>query len=381
MTTRLSRRQALQGFALLLAGGGGALLSACSPTNRPTAGPTFMKAGPTSAPAATSTSGPAATPAPAATPTPRPIPPRPSVIKVWPEGPSTVVQARYTGVWQDNKLRPAALRQMLDASIVALTGLAGARSAWGALFRPEERIGIKVNAFGNSLIWTHESLVRAVTESLQEAGIPGEQIMIYDATSEELVGAGYTLNLNNPGVRCLGTDADYVPGWSINGSVLGLSKRLLDCDALINMPVLKMHGQTGITFALKNHMGSVGRPDLMHGRGRDDLFASLAQLSALPEIQKRTRLVVGDVLTPCIQGEDTWPYWRTALQGDTLLLGHDPVAVDVMALRLWSGLVTAAGGDPKAANAIGAGLLASVARLGAGTDDAQNIKLTEITLP
>jgi len=83
-----------------------------------------------------------------------------------------VVQAHHAGAWEGETLVPGALRQMLDASFRELTGLNDAREAWAALFAPDERIAIKVNAFRNSVIWTHVPLVAAVSDALQEAGFP-----------------------------------------------------------------------------------------------------------------------------------------------------------------------------------------------------------------
>jgi hypothetical protein len=107
-------------------------------------------------------------------------------------------------VWDGEALVPEVIRQMLDASIMELTGLNDAVKAWAALFSPNERIAIKVNSHpGGS---THVPLVMAVTEPLQAAGVPAEQILIFDRYSQELEDEGYPLNKDGPGVRCYGTD-------------------------------------------------------------------------------------------------------------------------------------------------------------------------------
>jgi hypothetical protein len=128
--------------------------------------------------------------APAAAPTNTAVPPAPTVdamaaaarrkevIRFFPDAASRVVQTRGQGVWEGDALSPAVLRRMLDTSITKLTGLTDPRDAWAALFSPDDKIAIKVNAFRNSLIWTHVPLVTAVTDSLIEAGIPAEQITL-----------------------------------------------------------------------------------------------------------------------------------------------------------------------------------------------------------
>ena len=216
------------------------LLAGCSPTQAPPVTP--EAAGTTQAPAATV--APTDTPASAPTNTPTPAPTRPptatftplpavtlrkpEIIKQYPEKPSTVVHTHHAGVWSGEDLVPNAVRQMLDTSITRLTGLNDAREAWRALFDPGERIAIKVNAFRNSLIFTHVPLVTAVTDSLQEAGIPAENIVIYDYYTSELEEAGFAVNPDGPGVRCVGTDRAYSDGFEIVGVENSVEQRAVE---------------------------------------------------------------------------------------------------------------------------------------------------------
>ena len=219
----LSRRDFLHLTAVGLGTlAGGHLLSACGQI--PAAATAVPIPASTQAAAATAVPTPALTQTASATVPPNPVPtatasatarivttakPRPEIMKFFPTIPSKVIQTHHAGVWSDKTLVPGALRQMLDASITKLTGLNDAREAWAALFKPGERIAIKVNTFRNSLIWTHSPLVLEVTNSLQDAGIPAEQITIFDYQSSELSTAGYTVNVDNPGVRCTGMDGNY----------------------------------------------------------------------------------------------------------------------------------------------------------------------------
>ncbi len=66
-----------------------------------------------------------------------PLSTRPKVIRTSPDVPK-VLHTRHAGVWSDKALEPGALRQMLDASITALTDLNDARPAWATPFRPHE---------------------------------------------------------------------------------------------------------------------------------------------------------------------------------------------------------------------------------------------------
>lgn len=349
-----------------------AALAGCGPTQQAVVTPT---AAPTARPQ------PTLTPTPAHTPTPIPPPSetarRPAVIKVYPEVPSRVVRAHHADVWDGENLAPAAIRQMLDVSITALTGLDDASAAWAALFDSAERIAIKVNAFRNSVIWTHVPLVMAVTECLQEAGVPAEQIVIYDYYTRELETAGYPVNMDGPGVRCYGTDGNYAADWQLVGSNIQLSNVLLDCDALINIPILKAHMISGITFAMKNHYGSFDRPQSFH---QPRIGRAIAELNALPPIKDRTRLIVGDVLTACLRYANSWPYWESDFTGDSILMSFDPVAHDTVGLQMFSQLLTDDEGDPAAAMSWANPWLEAGAKLGLGTNDPDSIELAEIEL-
>lgn len=309
---------------------------------------------------------------PAATPTPtKAPPPTPSV-------PNKVVHTHHAGVWNGDGLVPGALRQMLDASITELTGLNDAGEAWASLFHPGERIAIKVNAFGNSIIWTHVPLVMAVTERLQEAGIPAEQIVIFDSTTGELEEAGFPINQDGPGVRCYGTDRKYAEGWEIASRSTRLSDVLLSCNALINMPVLKSHTLSGITFAMKNHYGTIPNPQDFHLGSR--INRGMAELNALPPIKDRTRLIIGDVLEACLRYKNSYPYWSADWRGDSILMSFDPVAHDTVGLQVFSQLFTEKGGSPAAAVAKTNPWLKSGVELGLGTNDLDNIELAELAL-
>jgi uncharacterized protein (DUF362 family) len=257
---------------------------------------------------------------------------------------------------------------MVDDSITELTGLIDAKEGWSALFKPTERIAIKVNAFQNSTIWTHAPLVQAVTNSLVETGHPAEQIVIYDTTSIELETAGFTLNQDGPGVRCYGTDGSYEKGWKVGDVDVQLSTILLECDALINMPVLKSHMIAAMTYSLKNHYGTVSSPGSLHGSIND----KVAQLNALPEIKGKTRLVIGDALEANLRYSNSWPYWKADWKGDSILMSYDPVAVDTVGAQI---LGAALENEEFTSRAIAG--FDEAAKLELGTNDPANINVIE----
>ena len=401
MTQHLTRRQFLR---LTGAAAGAALLGpACAPqaaaplaTPVPAAEPTDTPdPTPLPAPVPTDTPVPAPSPTPAPTKAPAPTPApteaaspttpatsvrRSDIVKIYPDAPSRVVRVRHAGVWKENArggvkdnelLAPETIRQMLDAAIVKLTGLDDAQAAWAALFAPQERIAIKVNTIQGSYLWTHVPVALAVAECLLGAGVPAEQIVIYDRYAIELKGAGYTITKDGPGARCLGTDLAYTGGWKVMGVDVKLSDILLNSDALINIPVLKQHSMTGISFALKNHYGTFDSPDRFHeGRARQ----ALGELSSLQPIKERTRLTIGDVLAIAAGS------WASLVTGDSILMSFDPVAHDTVGLQLYDDAMTAKGRNSTLATKLATPWLQNAAALGLGTNDPAHIELMEVSL-
>jgi hypothetical protein len=313
---------------------------------------------------------------PTASHAPAPLPPvtlrQPEVIKIYPDTPSKVVRAHHAGVWDNKALVPGVIRQMLDASITELTGLNDAGEAWAALFAPYERVAIKVNPIDKSSGSTHVPLVMAVAECLQEVGIPAEQIVIFDRRTDELKKAGYSINVDGPGVRCYGTDGNYTGGWKIMDLDVGLSDVLLSCDALINMPILKSHSIAGITFAMKNHYGTFDRPENFHG-GRMGL--GMAELNNLPPIKERTRLIIGDALKIIMRG-----LILSIEMGDSIFMSFDPVAHDAVGLLPCCEVMAAKGRNSAAAINQAKGWLEGGAEVGLGAHNLDDIELVEMVL-
>ena len=402
MTKNVSRRTFL-GWAVAAVAG---LVAACgerlglAPTATPgparTSGPTPTWP-PTWTPAPTDTPQPTVTlvvpptevPAATAVPTETPQPPQPTdtpppptdtpvptaapvsradVMRIYPEVKSRVVVVRHAGACSGpDDIAADVVKQMLDAAIVELTGIDDAQRAWRTLFDPTERIAIKVNTINH--YGTSVPLAYAVTEKLQAIGVVAENIVVFDRNTGELQRAGYTINEDGPGVRCRAT-GDYREPRDVAGTTQRLSDVLLDCDALINLPLLKQHGFAGLTFALKNHYGSIDRPSAIHF---DNCAPGIAELNALPEIRDRTRLIIGDVLRMC-------PFsWDQAVVENALLMSFDPVAHDYVGMQILTSWLSANGGNPDGVTGR-AKHLAAAAALGLGTDDPAHIDWRELAL-
>ena len=243
----------------------------------------------------------------------------------------------------------AVVQEMVDKAILRFTGKGSVSDAWKEFVSPDDVVGIKVNALTrNNHPSTNPDLVNAIVRGLLKAGVPENNIIIWDRSWQELERAGYPLNTSDQGVRCFGTDSlGTYRGYSIPrvrslfrfnreahryGKVETKFSRIFadTCSALVNVPVLKDHRLSGITLCLKNMYGCINNPGMLHDNGCDPY---IADLNALPMIRAKTRLHVGDCLRVLYQGGTSggsgyqWNYGG-------ILLGTDPVALDYTGWRI-----------------------------------------------
>ena len=109
--------------------------------------------------------------------------------------------------------------EMLTNAMLRLTGKSTPDQSWGSLFKPEDVVGIKVNALGGKRIATHPGVVEAVVAGLKRAGVPENNIIVWDRLTDELQKAGYGINRSGRGVGCYGTDKSYDPNPEMSGSI------------------------------------------------------------------------------------------------------------------------------------------------------------------
>jgi len=283
----------------------------------------------------------------------------------------------------DGKLDEKRVGELLDRAIVAYTGRKRPLDAWKHIVleggAKDKVIGLKTNGLGGKGISTHAALVFAIAERLQQAGVKPGDILIWDRNARDLEACGLTINTDPSRIRCFGSDVsgfeDAVEKW---GSSQARFSRILtrECAMVINLPILKDHSGSGVTFAMKNMYGVVERPQDLHAGGCNP---GVADLNAFPVIRKKIKLTIGDAMTSVYEGgpgfrpEHLW-------QPNALIVGEDRVALDHIAWgilekkRAEMGLQTleAAGRPPRYI------ATAADAAHALGVNDPNHIKLIEI---
>ncbi len=119
----------------------------------------------------------------------------------------------------DFKEDPVAVRRMVDDVVMATTNTNDIASAWRSLVKPGDKIGIKISAAGGKYFSTHKSVVEAIVEGLESAGISRKDVIVWDR--DGLAAAGY---VNRPGgyqVRSIEPVRGYDPQAIISSAVEG----------------------------------------------------------------------------------------------------------------------------------------------------------------
>ena len=244
-----------------------------------------------------------------------------------PRGKSRVVIAR------DPTLRGAGtsidsgrLLRMLDRAVQSFYGCDSATEAWRRVVRPGEVVGLKVNCLAGRGASTGVPLVEVLCERLQQAGIREKHIVIWDRLNSDLESAGFRVGWRQH-IRCIGNDsAGYEDDLAVYGSVGSLLSKTLTraCDAVINLPVLKDHGITGVTLALKNFFGAIHNPNKYHVNSGDPY---VADVNMLTPIRQKLRLSICDATTAQYEGGPSFmPQWTWPFNG--LIVARDSVALD-----------------------------------------------------
>lgn len=234
-----------------------------------------------------------------------------------------------------NRVNRTVISKMVNQAVMNLTGKSDPKSAWEMLFSPADIVGIKLSCLAGRPLSPKPELVSAIVSGLTLAGIPEENIILWERTSRELRRAGFTIRKSGKGVRCYGTDEEgvgYEDAPRFSGEVGSCFSRILTerITALINLPIVKDHDLAGVSIALKNMFGAIHNPNKYHDNNCDPYIADLNNHYV---IRSKLKLVVADALIIQYHGGPSYkPPWAWRYGG--IIVSKDPVAVDALGADL-----------------------------------------------
>ena len=268
-----------------------------------------------------------------------------------------------------------ALRAMLDAGLLALSGQKDASTALARYFRPGERVGLKINGLAGRNAATHVELVDELSILLGKANIESRQQIAFDRFARDLASSGFTAR---PGAyQCIGNDeAGHEEELVQMPSSASRLCRVLtsQVDGVLNLPVLKQHMLAGMTGALKNNFGCIHNPNKMH---IDSCDPYIAEVNAVPQIRNKQRLVIMDALRPVI---DNGPSYQPGMGevANALIFATDLVAADTVGLGILEDLRAKRELPPLAKVGMSPTYLLTASKMGLGVSDRAGMDVVTI---
>lgn len=267
---------------------------------------------------------------------------------------STIFYAHDARAITGFKENAAVTKPMVDVLVIAVTGQRDIASAWRSLVQPKDRVGIKIAASGGHVFSTHKGVVRAIVSGLNQAGVPPQNIIVWDRAN--MTEAGFNKDSGAYLVRSVepfsGYDLKAVVSAPMEGKLIwgdGLFLRrnpaetgreqfsneshwstiLEGVTKIINVPVFSSSEDCGVAGCLYN----VTIPNL--DNWRRFLQSSNPYLCDLYRDERVAPKVVLNVLDGLLaqyaggpEGQPNYA-WRHA----TIYASKDPVALDATALR------------------------------------------------
>lgn len=223
--------------------------------------------------------------------------------------------------------------EMFDRGIAELGGM-------GRFVFPGNRVVIKPNASWNmkpeSAATTNPQLVRRIVEHCREAGAAKVYVIdhtldpwksSYDTSGIERAvktGGGEVVPANSRGYY----QEVSIPGAKILENIL-VHELILEADVFINVPILKHHGSTLVTSAMKNLMGVVWDRSAYHWQGLHQCIADFPLL-------RQPDLNVVDAYAVLMSGGPRGSSYRAEVEKVKMqILSPDIVAADAAAVKTW----------------------------------------------
>ena len=253
----------------------------------------------------------------------------------------------------------ARVEDLFNRGLILFTRQTTVSNAWRSLVATNDTVGIKVFSEPGPVCGTRPAVVEAIVHGLLAAGLPPEQIIIWDKHAADLRAAGYfdlarTLPVRVAGAAEAGydTNAFYLPDSPVVGQLVwgdlefGLTNKDFSIgkksflSKLVSQRMTKIisvaplmdensAGVCGHFFSLT--LGSVDNTRRFE-HSADRLAVALPEIYALPQIGDRVVLNVTDALLAQYEGGPAG-YLQFSTVNNELWFGKDPVALDTLALR------------------------------------------------
>jgi hypothetical protein len=267
--------------------------------------------------------------------------------------PGRVIAVDHPGCIVAGAYQAPAVQEMVDRGMKELTGAPTGQDAWRSLFQKGDVVGIKVSPVGGAKLCSDASVLHALMDGLNQAGIADSDIVVFNRYRAEVFEAGIDKWLR-PGVRFEAASPAYddlqldmagyddrhfmemaivKPGDDPNNphSRRSYVAKVVTTQVtkIINLPVLKHHQSAGVTITLKNmshgFVNNVNRTHITPTANACGMF--IPSVVSLPIVRQKVVLHVVDAVKASYHGGPPGKP-RYMWEPKTLYFGTDPVALD-----------------------------------------------------
>ena len=245
-----------------------------------------------------------------------------------------VVRVESDKVWNGDARNPQIVAQMVTKGVMTFTGEATPEAAWRQFFKPASRVGLKINLLGRPLVYTAPEVTDAVAAGVLLAGVRPENVIVWDRWKDHFGPTRYRFGRGRLGESVEpGGRYDKTRALRASGGLCPIDTIAVDrTDLTVNLPVLKDHGVSGVTLALKNiAFGCYDHHETAHDNGCDPFIAEACEHYVA---NTKVPLIVMDATEACFDDgprpADRSRLWRE----NAIYVATDPVALDVICRKV-----------------------------------------------
>jgi len=274
-----------------------------------------------------------------------------------PNGNARVVVVQDTNAISNFQPNYAVVDFMVRRGILRCTGKKTVAAAWRSLVSTQDVVGIKVFSAAGEIGGTRPAVAAAVVNGLVAAGVPRQNIIIWDKSAGDLRSAGFfklasLLNVRAEGAIETGYDSTnfYLPDSAVVGQLVygdlefgkkgdGIGRKsfvtkiltrqvtkIISIAPLLNQPAA---GVCGHLYSLA--FGSVDNT-MRFQNDPEHLAVAVPEINALATVGDRVVLNITDALMGQYEGDaSVLLHYSTVL--DQLWFSGDPVALDTLAVK------------------------------------------------
>ncbi len=273
--------------------------------------------------------------------------------------PGRVIAVEHPGSIIADVYQKETIDQMVQRGMTELTQAPSWQDAWRTFFEKGDVVGLKVSPVGGPKLSSDATVLRAVIDGLNSAGVSNSNIIVFNRYKQEAVVAGIpgwlpegvhfdasTPVYNETQLDMGGYDEKHYmemalikPGDSFTDPHVRRSyvAKIVtqQVNKVINLPVLKHHQSAGVTITLKNMshgcVNNVNRSHLTPTNNACGMF--IPSVVSLPVFREKFVLHIVDAVKASYHGGPPGKP-RFMWEPKTMFFGTDPVALDKTGLKV-----------------------------------------------